>query len=224
MPAKTMATDKRALIVKCATELFAPRGFDKVSLKEIAGAARILPGSLYHFFPSKQTLYIAVVNAAFEFHNDQLLPAIEKRDTPHNRLVQFFSILTRLFAGESPQSRIIDRALFEARDRGLAPLAREIFERLHESMTPVIRELTSETLDPAAIDLIISHLFGVAYGTAKLLPIHAQLGAKLASAGGDELARDLTDMVESMLRGGYANAAFDSARAPWMRRPQTRRT
>lgn len=59
-----------ASLVSAASELFADRGFADVSLEEIAAAAGVTRGALYHHFGGKAELFQAV----FE-HHEQLLTA-----------------------------------------------------------------------------------------------------------------------------------------------------
>ena len=51
---------RRSEILETAAELFASSGF-RTSLKEIADACGILPGSLYHHFASKEAIVVELV-------------------------------------------------------------------------------------------------------------------------------------------------------------------
>ncbi|MGC5016154.1 TetR/AcrR family transcriptional regulator [Streptosporangium sp. DT93] len=50
------ASERRDHLVKLAAELFARKGFQATSVREIAKEAGILSGSLYHHFDSKETI------------------------------------------------------------------------------------------------------------------------------------------------------------------------
>jgi len=60
------ADRSRRLILGAAEELFAEHGFDGVSLGQIAAAAELSRGTPSYFFGSKEQLYRAVLEAAFE--------------------------------------------------------------------------------------------------------------------------------------------------------------
>lgn len=60
------ADRSRRLILSAAEELFAEHGFDGVSLGQIAAAAELSRGTPSYFFGSKEQLYRAVLEAAFE--------------------------------------------------------------------------------------------------------------------------------------------------------------
>src|SRR6478752_3102270 len=55
-PAKTVPTDRRAELLNLAAGLFAERGYKNTTVRDIADAAGILSGSLYHHFDSKETM------------------------------------------------------------------------------------------------------------------------------------------------------------------------
>ncbi len=53
-----------ARILAAAEELFSRRGFDAVSMNEIAEAAGVSKANIFHHFESKNALYLAVVRNA----------------------------------------------------------------------------------------------------------------------------------------------------------------
>src|SRR6202012_2881332 len=66
--------------------LFAKRGFDGVSIREIADAAGIMGPSLYHHFSSKNEIYLEVHKAALDRAAISLNAAIESLTDPWERL------------------------------------------------------------------------------------------------------------------------------------------
>jgi AcrR family transcriptional regulator len=55
---------RRETVLEAAAELFAAKGFDGVSMRDIAKRAGMLSGSLYYHFPSKDDLFAEVHSAA----------------------------------------------------------------------------------------------------------------------------------------------------------------
>ena len=49
-----------AALVRAARNQFARKGFENASLQEIATAARVTTGAIYHHFEDKKGLFIAV--------------------------------------------------------------------------------------------------------------------------------------------------------------------
>jgi AcrR family transcriptional regulator len=54
-------TDRRAAILKIACSLFARKGFEATSIREIGDAAGILSGSLYHHFNTKEDMLHEII-------------------------------------------------------------------------------------------------------------------------------------------------------------------
>ncbi len=52
--------DRREQVMQCAAVLFAQNGYDGTSIRDIAAAVGMLPGSLYHHFASKEDLFRAI--------------------------------------------------------------------------------------------------------------------------------------------------------------------
>ncbi|MDQ0635017.1 AcrR family transcriptional regulator [Arthrobacter pascens] len=57
------AQRNRDRIVEVAREIFRAKGFDAVSMDEVAKGAGVGPGTLYRHFPTKESLYDAIIEA-----------------------------------------------------------------------------------------------------------------------------------------------------------------
>jgi AcrR family transcriptional regulator len=57
---------RRALLLEVGRELFTTRSYDDLSIDEIAHAAGISKGLLYHYFPSKRVFYVESLREAAE--------------------------------------------------------------------------------------------------------------------------------------------------------------
>lgn len=67
---------RREALLDAAAAMFAAKGFDGTSIRDIAGAVGMLPGSLYYHFKSKEELLLAVYRkgvARFEAAIDEAL-------------------------------------------------------------------------------------------------------------------------------------------------------
>jgi AcrR family transcriptional regulator len=56
--------ERRRQLVAMGLELFSERAYDEVSIDELAAAAGISKGLLYHYFPTKRDFYVATVREA----------------------------------------------------------------------------------------------------------------------------------------------------------------
>jgi AcrR family transcriptional regulator len=62
LPTSGPASERRDHLVKLAAEIFARKGFQATTVREIANEAGILSGSLYHHFDSKETIVDEVLS------------------------------------------------------------------------------------------------------------------------------------------------------------------
>jgi AcrR family transcriptional regulator len=86
-------TETRDRIVFAAMRLFAAKGYGSTSVADILQAANVNAGSLYHFFPGKQDVLLAVLDAYQRgIHPMLLAPAWRGVSDPIERV---FALLAR---------------------------------------------------------------------------------------------------------------------------------
>ena len=87
MPALAPRADNRLpLILDAAARFFAQKGFGDATMRDIAGAAGMLPGSLYYHFASKEDLLVAVYAEGVRRIKAAVAPALKSSDDPWQRL------------------------------------------------------------------------------------------------------------------------------------------
>ncbi len=59
----TRGVETRQLILAASLDLFAQNGYDATSVAEICERAQVSKGAFYHHFPSKQALFLDLMNA-----------------------------------------------------------------------------------------------------------------------------------------------------------------
>jgi AcrR family transcriptional regulator len=83
-----LASERRGHLVKLAAELFAEKGFQATTVREIADEAGILSGSLYHHFDSKES----IVDEVLSGYLDELLVSyratMERGGSPRELLAE----------------------------------------------------------------------------------------------------------------------------------------
>src|ERR1700679_4322388 len=114
-------------VLAAAVELFASRGFDATSVRDIATAAQVQPASVYYHYPSKEALLVAIVDRAAAQVAEQITGAATSPD-PRQRLEQAcVADVTALLQGEgalrvlatelpSRRSGAVPQALVRTRD------------------------------------------------------------------------------------------------------------
>src|SRR3954467_6809770 len=94
----------RELIAETARRLFAERGFERVTVAEIARAAEVSEQTVFNYFPTKEDL-VYWRPQAFE---DELRPTIRERETGEAALPalgRFILAERGLLARHDPQAR-----------------------------------------------------------------------------------------------------------------------
>jgi len=83
---QVLSGDRRQVLISEAARLFGNKGYENTSMRDIAAAVGILPGSLYHHFSSKEELFVAVYSFAVSQSVDAVKTAIKTRPDPWVRL------------------------------------------------------------------------------------------------------------------------------------------
>jgi AcrR family transcriptional regulator len=97
MPPTKPATSTRDRLIVTAMKLFWDKGYGSTSVADVLHAAGVNSGSLYHFFPGKQDLLLAVLEAYRSGIGEMLLaPAWKGVDDPIERV---FALLDRYRQG-----------------------------------------------------------------------------------------------------------------------------
>lgn len=84
--AGTARRSKREKVLSKAAELIARQGFDGTSMRDIAAAVGMLPGSLYYHFPSKEDLLIDIHERVVVDMTDHVLAALDGVTDPWERV------------------------------------------------------------------------------------------------------------------------------------------
>ncbi|MER6826818.1 TetR/AcrR family transcriptional regulator [Streptosporangium sp. NPDC000563] len=86
------ASERRDHLVKLAAELFARKGFQATTVREIAEEAGILSGSLYHHFDSKETIVDEVLTTFLDDLVGRYRAALDRDGDPRTILSEMVRI------------------------------------------------------------------------------------------------------------------------------------
>ncbi|HKP18929.1 MAG TPA: TetR/AcrR family transcriptional regulator [Gaiellaceae bacterium] len=76
----------RREILNAATELFAAKGYSRVSIRELAARAGCSTSNLYHHFSSKYEIFVTLVEGVMGEHHAGVRDALERFDDPVEQL------------------------------------------------------------------------------------------------------------------------------------------
>jgi AcrR family transcriptional regulator len=105
VPFMPKAESTIASILNAAEKLFVEHNYADVSMRDIARAAEVSTGALYHHFPSKEKLYYAMLTAYMARTKQATLDATPKDGSCRERL----RALTRVYLGMRPNQRGVMR-------------------------------------------------------------------------------------------------------------------
>ncbi|GIE94405.1 TetR/AcrR family transcriptional regulator [Paractinoplanes rishiriensis] len=83
-----LPSERRAHLVQLAGDLFAEKGFRATTVREIADAAGILSGSLYHHFDSKESIGDEILSAFLDDVLAGYREAVQDTDTARTAIEQ----------------------------------------------------------------------------------------------------------------------------------------
>ncbi|MGH3152688.1 MAG: TetR family transcriptional regulator [Streptosporangiaceae bacterium] len=194
----------RQLIADTARELFARRGFENVSVAEIARAAEVSETTVFNYFPTKEDLIFQGLDA-FE---DQLLQAVRDRPPGEEVLQAFgrFILAPRgLLAAADPASAgaLVSASRLIASSPALAAREQQILTGWARSLAALLAEETGASPGDLTAAVVANTLIGV--HRAVLDYVRQQINADPASAR--RLARTLPadgHKALELLAGGLA--------------------
>jgi len=115
-------------ILAAAETLFAERGYDAVSMNEIAQAAGVSKANIFHHFSNKKALYLEVLRAACVNESAALLQALEQENGPIvERLQRFVTTHLDSLLRNERSARLIQREVNQSGDGQAKELAEQVF-------------------------------------------------------------------------------------------------
>lgn len=163
-----MNADTRDKIVRTAMELFWAKGYQSTSIADILSRSQVHSGSLYHFFPGKQQVLVAVLEAYRDGIEPWLLePAWSGIDDPRERIFALLaSYRTQLVGTDFMYGCPIGSLALEIHepDPEVRELLAKNFANWTEAVTGCLRQMGNRLppgTDPGALaELILTVMEG----------------------------------------------------------------
>lgn len=163
--ARTRAVDfeeKQRGILDHAAAVFAENGMDKASMAQVASRAQVSKALLYHYYPSKDALIFAIIQA----HLEEVDAAVEAADDPtlpqEKRLRQLVGAVLESYRGADNQHKVqlnASAALTEAQKAEIMALERGIVKRFAVVLDQINPELKNK--DRPLLTPVTMSLFGM---------------------------------------------------------------
>ena len=169
-----VAEADRVFVLGAAARLFRQKGFDKTTVKEIAEACGMLPGSLHYRYPSKESILVDLMRLALEQASTALSEAIRGESEPLEQLRQGINAHLELLVGGSDMVYVL----------------RDKYELLWSAM---LQSLSSQGLIRADVDRDLLRLIGL--GALNWV-------ATWFNEGGRYTVKDVGDFVWTVIKDG----------------------
>jgi AcrR family transcriptional regulator len=153
----------RAAIADAALQLFAERGFDAVTVAEVAAAADVSTATVFNYFATKEDL----LYSRFEAFEDELLGAIRERSPGQSVLDAFGAFIldrARMGAARDLGARVAVTARIVSNSPALLARERQIVARYADALAELLAEETGATLDDLRPRVAAGALMGVHRG------------------------------------------------------------
>ena len=99
----------KSAILKAAARLFVERSYAEVTMNDIAAAARLTKGAVYHHFESKEQVYVAMLHSELAAQGERFASALSSGATCRENLRNLVSYFLSLSAGERKVMSLLRR-------------------------------------------------------------------------------------------------------------------
>lgn len=184
-----IGTERR--ILDTAEQMFARRGLDAVTTKEIAAGAGVAVGAIYHHFPSKDAIYTAVVKRAFG-GTSVLPPEVYDAERPAaERLEKLVAWYIRALVDNDTFRGLLNREVLDPRSDMPLLLDREVFAEPLE----LFHRLLHEIAPGADGELAVVSTFALVFGLTNLRGLSGSYPAVERLVTAEQIAAHTTHLV-----------------------------
>jgi TetR/AcrR family transcriptional regulator len=156
MGSRGQPEESRAAILSAAAQEFAEHGIAGARTDAIARAADVNKALLYYYFKDKETLYGAVMDAAFAGLKTTVFQVLESDLRPREKILAYVGAYFDFIASNQMYPRLMQREMMRARE-GHSPhiekliknYIRPIFLRVGEVMQQGIQDGEFRPVNPA---------------------------------------------------------------------------
>lgn len=199
----------RRVIVGAASRLFAQRGFDSVTVAEIAAASNVSTMTVFNYFPTKEDLFFG----GMEFFEERLIDAVQDRTAGVSAVAAFRQLVLDGCEGLATEERaavIAKAATVIDGSPALQMREREIVARYAEHLADLLAAETGAEPDDVEPRSVASALMAAHRAVVRYVRHSAAAGIRgptLAARAHSQAARAFSRLEE-----GLAQYAVKSGR------------
>ena len=166
MKTQHRTAETREVLLEAAIACFAQHGYDATGVAEICAAAGMSKGAFYHHFPSKQALFLELLNRWLSDLDEQIRAVRASAGTTVKALERMSQMLEPIIREQRSQLPILFEFWTQAqRDPAVWQAAVEPYRRYQAFFAAMIREGVGEgVFKPVDADMAARMLIALAIG------------------------------------------------------------
>jgi AcrR family transcriptional regulator len=206
--------DTRQRVLEAAGPIFAARGFDAVTIREICKQAGANVSAVNYHFRSKEQLYVETVRHAHESITEKVpLPTFEPGTPPEERLRRFLRTMLERFerGGSAWHCELIMREVSQPTAGGCAEFVRGFVRPTHEMLMSILNDLLPPDVPLEKRMLLTMSVIGQClhyHHSRNVLPLLAGPEAAARLRDATTWADHVTDFSLAALRRLYPRPAL----------------
>jgi AcrR family transcriptional regulator len=182
-------TPRKDEILEEAARLFAERGYEAVSLLEIAQAVGLSKTTLYHYFASKDEILGTLIATTISQLNEFIAAEIPAEGSPAVKLTAFMEAQAEFFERHIPQFKVLLSQIGNLTD----PVARDAAVAWRERYSNNIRRIVEEGVGSGAFasvhpSAVVRTVLGSIYWLARWYQPGGSRSAR-------QIAREYADLI-----------------------------
>jgi len=133
----------RAAILRAAVAEFAEHGIAGARTDAIARAAHVNKALLYYYFKDKDALYEAVLDHVFSGLRERVMPVLESKLEPREKLLQYLGLYFDYIAANPRFPRVVQAEWMRVGPKGspqMMRIAREYFAPIYQRVAEMLSE------------------------------------------------------------------------------------
>jgi len=189
---------KRAALIREAGKAFSKNGYHNTSLDEVAKTLKVSKTALYHYVKDKNEILYECHVIALDFGDMAMAKALSLHKTPFERLRELAFQYLKLVTSEFGSYAVLIEPVTSLRPRE-RELILERRRRFDAKLKELVRQgIQERQLAPSNPAVMVSFMMGA----INFVPTWFRADGKVS---GEDLARQLADLISLGLRGNTEN-------------------
>ena len=207
LPAGISALDR---IFSAAEQLFAERGFDSVSINDVAREAGVCKANVFHHFASKQALYESVLTRSCEALGEEIERRLSAEADPALQVPHFLVWYRDYLRAHPSMARLLFREVTGNPDLAESGPVFPVLSRLFDNVVAHVREARGAGVFRADANpaVVASLMLGVTLFNSQTEHLRAHM-ASWSDVSDESYVASLTDVLMRGVSADAANATSD---------------